>query len=88
MSTAADPLVVSSPPVVESTTLNELVRKAAVLYSLPAVAAEVLDLMRNLNEREGTAFVFSTHDQRIMSMAGRVLELMDGELQEGQILNR
>ena len=44
MSTAADPLVVSSPPVVESTTLNELVRKAAVLYSLPAVAAEVLDL--------------------------------------------
>lgn len=44
MPTTADPLVVSSPPIVESTTLNELVRKAAVLYSLPAVAAEVLEL--------------------------------------------
>jgi putative ABC transport system ATP-binding protein len=49
---------------------------------------EVLKLMKDLNEKRGVTFVFSTHDQQIMKLASRVLELMDGHLLEGEIRNR
>jgi putative ABC transport system ATP-binding protein len=39
---------------------------------------KVLDLMRNINAREGTTFIFSTHDQRIMDYAHRVIRIQDG----------
>ncbi len=42
--------------------------------------AEILTLMQGINKRLGTTFIFSTHDSKIMSMAGRVVELMDGEI--------
>lgn len=41
---------------------------------------EVLELMRELNRRRGTTFVFSTHDPKIMAMADRVVELSDGRI--------
>jgi putative ABC transport system ATP-binding protein len=41
---------------------------------------EVLNLMKEINVRFGTTFVFSTHDSKIMSMADHVVELMDGEI--------
>ena len=40
---------------------------------------QILDLMQNLN-REGTTFLFSTHDPRVVSRAGRVVRLVDGRI--------
>jgi putative ABC transport system ATP-binding protein len=40
---------------------------------------EILKLMRELNQQEGTTFIFSTHDPRVMEMADRVIELCDGQ---------
>jgi len=42
--------------------------------------AEVLNLMKEINVRFGTTFIFSTHDSKIMSMADHVIELLDGEI--------
>lgn len=42
--------------------------------------AEILGLMRGLNRKFGSTFIFSTHDQRIMQMADRIVEIRDGEI--------
>lgn len=42
----------------------------------------VLQLMKELNQEEGTTFIFSTHDPRVMEMADRVIELSDGQIAE------
>jgi putative ABC transport system ATP-binding protein len=40
----------------------------------------ILDIMRDLNKSERTTFIFSTHDQRVMSHANAVVRLADGKL--------
>ena len=45
-----------------------------------ASGSALLDMMRELNERHGTTFVFSTHDQRVMDRASRLLQLEDGRI--------
>lgn len=40
----------------------------------------ILALMKRINETEGTTFIFSTHDFRIMEMADRVVSVADGRL--------
>ena len=40
----------------------------------------ILRLMKDLNQEEGTTFIFSTHDVRVMEMADRVIELADGQM--------
>jgi putative ABC transport system ATP-binding protein len=40
--------------------------------------AKILDLMREINGREGTTFVFSTHDGHIMERARRIVNIKDG----------
>ncbi len=40
---------------------------------------QILDLMQELN-REGTTFLFSTHDPHVVSRAGRVVRLVDGRI--------
>ena len=40
----------------------------------------VLRLMTKINESEGTTFIFSTHDFRVMEMADRVVNISDGRL--------
>jgi putative ABC transport system ATP-binding protein len=45
-------------------------------------AAEILDLMNGLNEEKGVAFLFATHDPRVVARARRVLVLRDGEIVE------
>jgi putative ABC transport system ATP-binding protein len=40
----------------------------------------ILDLMRELNHADGTTFIFSTHDARVMSYASAVIRLADGKL--------
>lgn len=41
---------------------------------------EILDLMQNLNKQNGTTFIFSTHDKKVMDRASRVVPLWDGKL--------
>jgi putative ABC transport system ATP-binding protein len=41
-------------------------------------ALKVIALMRAISKREGTAFVFSTHDQRLLERVDRRLMLHDG----------
>ncbi len=45
-------------------------------------AEELLSLMRQLNHDKGTTFIFSSHDDRVISQAKRVLRLEDGRLTE------
>ena len=43
--------------------------------------SNLLDIMARLNEEEGTTFVFSTHDQRVIDRAKRVITLVDGKIE-------
>lgn len=45
-----------------------------------ATGSDILVLMRKINRELGTTFIFSTHDQRVMSMADRLVRIEDGEL--------
>ena len=36
--------------------------------------------MQRLNEETGTAFIFATHDPRVMAFARRIVELRDGRI--------
>lgn len=40
----------------------------------------LLDMMRELNEKKGMTFVFSTHDEMIMERARRLVILKDGQI--------
>mgnify|MGYP001213014239 FL=1 len=40
----------------------------------------LLDMMRDLNENQGTTFIFSTHDPRVVAYARRVVTLVDGKV--------
>ena len=40
----------------------------------------VLRLMQQINRTTGTTFVFSTHDQKVLDMADRRVDLEDGEI--------
>ncbi len=44
--------------------------------------AELLDIMQQLNQQEGTTFIFSTHDPRVIKRARRVIVFEDGQLKE------
>ena len=44
-------------------------------------AVRLLDLMETLNRERGATFVFSTHDQRVMDRARRVIRLVDGRVE-------
>jgi putative ABC transport system ATP-binding protein len=40
----------------------------------------IIELMRNLNEAEGTTFIFSTHDPRLLDQVKRLVRLEDGRI--------
>ncbi len=42
--------------------------------------SELLDIMLRLNREENTTFIFSTHDQRVIDKARRVIMLEDGKV--------
>ena len=46
-----------------------------------ASAFKLLDIMAKLNEEEKITFIFSTHDQRVISRAKRVINLVDGRIE-------
>jgi len=41
----------------------------------------LLDLMKELNERHNMTFVFSTHDEKIMNRASRLIHMQDGKIE-------
>jgi len=43
-------------------------------------AANLLDIMAKLNKEENMTFLFSTHDQRLIERARRVITLVDGRI--------
>jgi putative ABC transport system ATP-binding protein len=50
--------------------------------NLDSVTSEaLLDVMEQLNRDEGTTFVFSTHDPRVMERARRLIHLVDGRIE-------
>jgi putative ABC transport system ATP-binding protein len=49
-------------------------------------AHRILDLMREVNHTRGTAFVFSTHDQRLLDRVTRQIKLSDGLITEDIIV--
>ncbi len=49
-----------------------------------ATADSLLELMVKLNEEFGVTFLFSTHDQRVIDRARRVIHLRDGKLESDE----
>jgi putative ABC transport system ATP-binding protein len=48
-------------------------------------ADEILELMRALNEDSGVAFLFATHDPRVVARARRVVSLTDGRVESDTV---
>jgi putative ABC transport system ATP-binding protein len=49
-----------------------------------ANGAQAMEIMQRLNQETGTAFIFATHDPRVVAYARRVVELRDGKLVDGE----
>jgi putative ABC transport system ATP-binding protein len=50
-----------------------------------ASAANLLDMMARMNQEEGMTFIFSTHDQRVIDKARRVVTLEDGMIKSDEV---
>jgi putative ABC transport system ATP-binding protein len=50
-----------------------------------ATAAGLLDIMERLNREKGITFLFSTHDQRVMDRARRLIRLKDGRVDADEV---
>ena len=46
-------------------------------------ARMIINLMRELNEKDQTTFIFSTHDQRLLDRVKRLVRLEDGRIKNG-----
>ncbi len=46
----------------------------------------IIDLMRRINQERGAAFVFSTHDDRLLDRVDRRIHLQDGEVIEDEMV--
>jgi putative ABC transport system ATP-binding protein len=66
-------------------------RPAIVLADEPTAnvdsttADALLYLMQKLNQDIGTTFLFSTHDQRVMDRAHRLIHLRDGQIEGNEV---
>ncbi|MFD2168927.1 ABC transporter ATP-binding protein [Tumebacillus lipolyticus] len=43
---------------------------------------ETIELMQEINRKEGTTFIFSTHDPKVMQRADRIIYLEDGMIKQ------
>ncbi len=50
-----------------------------------ATAESLLDMMQKLNEDRGVTFLFSSHDDRVMGRARRLLHMLDGRLERDEV---
>jgi len=44
---------------------------------------KIIGIMRDLNQKEKTTFIFSTHDQRLLDKVERLIRLEDGKIVDG-----
>ena len=51
-------------------------------------AFNLLDIMAKLNREENITLIFSTHDQRVIDRARRVIKLVDGAVSSDEYFNR
>jgi putative ABC transport system ATP-binding protein len=42
----------------------------------------IIELMKELNHQDGTTFIFSTHDHRVMERADRIIRIEDGKISD------
>jgi putative ABC transport system ATP-binding protein len=49
------------------------------------IGREILELMVKLNQKEGTTFIFSTHDQMVMDFARRIVHIRDGMVESDEV---
>jgi putative ABC transport system ATP-binding protein len=47
----------------------------------------IIDLMRDMNRKDGTTFVFSTHDPKVMAHASAIVRIADGVVAGREQLN-
>ncbi len=45
----------------------------------------LLEMMREMNEKKGVTFIFSTHDKMVMDFARRLVQIRDGLVAEDQV---
>lgn len=50
-------------------------------------AFNLLDIMQQLNREEGITLIFSTHDQRVIDRARRIVTLVDGAVAKDERIN-
>ena len=46
---------------------------------------QAMEIMRRLNEETGTAFVYATHDPRVVAFAQRVVKMRDGSIVDNSL---
>ncbi|GHT62659.1 macrolide ABC transporter ATP-binding protein [Spirochaetia bacterium] len=49
------------------------------------IGREILELMVALNKKEGTTFIFSTHDSMVMEFARRIVHIRDGMIESDEV---
>jgi putative ABC transport system ATP-binding protein len=49
-------------------------------------AHAIIQTMKKLNEELGTTFVFSTHDEKVMSYLNRIISLEDGKVVKDELM--
>ena len=47
----------------------------------------IIDLMRDMNRKDGTTFVFSTHDPKVMAHASAIIRIADGQITGREAVN-
>ena len=45
----------------------------------------IIDVMKRLNRENNTTFIFSTHDDRVMAQARRIIRLVDGKISDDEV---
>ena len=56
-------------------------------YSHSKTGESILNLMKELNEKKGVTFIFSSHDNKIIERGKRVVYLRDGEIVREEFQN-
>jgi putative ABC transport system ATP-binding protein len=47
---------------------------------------QAMEIMQRLNQQTGTAFIFATHDPRVMGFARRTIRMVDGRIVENGVV--
>lgn len=47
----------------------------------------IIDLMKGMNARDGTTFIFSTHDPKVMAHATTIVQIADGQVLGREVVN-